>query len=187
MSAFPCTIALSSYSDLLVLERVIRELLQCQGPTCSFLQSAEYKRLKFTITRALTRPNRRCSAEEGGSGGDDDDNDANNDAKKTIHIPHSQLVMYVSRDCTTVLIQSKASVYLEVSAPPRLIAEKRKLYFRDVAQSRSCKSKPAAATEGAASAADDDDNNNDNDDAACCRDDDDANNEEDRLLPKRRR
>jgi hypothetical protein len=93
-----CTVTIESYSDLLVLERTIRDLLQCQSPACAFLQSAEYKRLKFSITRALsTRV-------------------ADEDAERVIHIPHSQLVMYVSDDCRTVLIQSKASVYLD--APP---------------------------------------------------------------------
>jgi hypothetical protein len=106
--SFPCTVALSRYSDLLVLERTIRELLRCQSPTCAFLQSAEYKRLKFTITRALSQP----------------DAPPDDDAEKVIHIPHSQLVMYVSDDCTTVLIQSKASVYLEVVAPPALSKRK---------------------------------------------------------------
>jgi hypothetical protein len=95
--SFPCTVALSSYSDLLVLERTIRELLQCQNPACAFLQSAVYKRLKFAITRSLSQPGAPLDE----------------DAETVIHIPHSQLVMYVSDDFRTVLIQSKAAVYLE--------------------------------------------------------------------------
>ena len=95
--SFPCTVAVSSYSDLLVLERTIRELLQCQSPTCAFLQSAVYKRLKFAITRSLSQP----------------DAPPDEDAETVIHIPQSQLVVYVSDDFRTVLIQSKAAVYLE--------------------------------------------------------------------------
>ena len=93
--SFPCTVAVSSYSDLLVLERTIRELLQCQSPTCAFLQSAVYTRLKFAITRSLSQP----------------DAPPDEDTETVIHIPQSQLVMYVSDDFRTVLIQSK--VYLE--------------------------------------------------------------------------
>jgi hypothetical protein len=91
-TTLPCTVNLNKYADLLVLERNIRELLRCQNPVCTFLQSAEYKRIKFAITRALSSAVQEKFEEE------------------VIHIPHSQLVMYVSNDFRTVLIQGK--VYL---------------------------------------------------------------------------
>jgi hypothetical protein len=129
--SFPCTVQIASYADLLVLERVIRELLQCQGPTCSFLQSAEYKRLKFTITRAMARrttptaqrhqadvadhhhhpnDNARNGDNEDAAADDDDDND-DALARQPIYIPHSQLVLYVADDYTAVLIiQNKVAL-----------------------------------------------------------------------------
>ena len=107
MSAtLPCTVNVSKYSDLLVLERNIRELLRCQNPVCTFLQSAEYKRIKFAITRALSSPMHNHED-------DTTTKPENVEEERVIHIPHSQLVMYVSNDFMTVLIQGKAAaVYI---------------------------------------------------------------------------
>ena len=152
-AAFPCTVALTSYTDLLTLERVIRERLQCHGPMCSFLQSAEYKRMKFAITRALARRTAAavsslCSstghdnndiARKLAAGEAEEDNDET-EVELPIHIPNSQLIIYMSDDCTTVLIQSKASVYLD--APPPMAGSKRKpTKIRNPAEPPCCRPK----------------------------------------------
>lgn len=46
---------ISDREGLLVLETKIRELLQCQGTQCAFLQTMEYSRLKQSILLRLAR------------------------------------------------------------------------------------------------------------------------------------
>ena len=87
MASLPYTTAIASYADIQALERDIQQLMRCKGNTCAFLQSAEYKTLTFAMTRGLmskTLP-----------------------ADQKIHIPHSNMVMHVSRDMK-ICIQSVA-------------------------------------------------------------------------------
>jgi hypothetical protein len=49
----PYLICLKNTGDFLKLEKFLRHQLQCQGSTCSFLQSAEYAAIKIAATHAL--------------------------------------------------------------------------------------------------------------------------------------
>ena len=79
MASLPYTMTVALYADILLLERDVRSLMRCQGNTCAFLQSAEYKTLKFAMMR-------------GGAF-----------EPQTIHIPHSNLVMQVSSGLTVTI------------------------------------------------------------------------------------
>ncbi len=68
----PYTMVIQKTEDILSLERDIRKMLRCQGNSCAFLQSAEYKTVKYAMTRAIHE----------GPGG----------LGHLLHIPHSNLV-----------------------------------------------------------------------------------------------
>jgi hypothetical protein len=87
----PYTLRIERTADLIGLEKDLRVLLQCQGRTCAFLQSAEYAALKFDVCHAL-RGARRADASE-----------------RTIYVPGSTLCIQVSADGLSIVIQSKAT------------------------------------------------------------------------------
>lgn len=45
----PFSFTIKNLNDILVLEKKIRLILQCEGSFCSFLQSVPYKHLKFIL------------------------------------------------------------------------------------------------------------------------------------------
>ena len=53
LAAVPFCMSIKKARDLLHLEKALRELLRCEGRTCTFLQSSVYARLKFEIQYAL--------------------------------------------------------------------------------------------------------------------------------------
>ena len=79
----PYTITIGSYADIQTLECDIRALMRCQGSTCAFLQSAEYRNLTFAMTRELISPQLMHAV---------------------VHIPHSNLVMNVSASAVGIKI-----------------------------------------------------------------------------------
>jgi hypothetical protein len=89
MASLPYTTTVASYGDIQLLERDIRVLMRCQGNTCAFLQSAEYKTLTFAMTRELAAMTREFPTLQ-------------------LHIPHSNLVMHVSSGIT-ISIQAVAT------------------------------------------------------------------------------
>jgi hypothetical protein len=78
--------------DFLRLEKVLRHLLQCQGPTCSFLQSADYVLLKLAATYAL-----RGSVDT-------------TPPPKPVYIPQSTLSIHLMEDKHTIVIREHAAV-----------------------------------------------------------------------------
>ena len=49
----PYLICLKTSGDFLKLEKFLRHQLQCQGSTCSFLQSADYAAVKIAVTHTF--------------------------------------------------------------------------------------------------------------------------------------
>jgi len=88
----PYTITLTKMEDFLRLEKVLRHLLQCQGPTCSFLQSADYVLLKLAATYAL-----RGSVDT-------------TPPPKPVYIPQSTLSIHLMEDKHTIVIREHAAV-----------------------------------------------------------------------------
>jgi hypothetical protein len=88
----PYTLRIQRAADLLALERDMRTLLQCQGRMCAFLQSAEYCTFKIHVHHAL----HGASCPEGGRA-----------VMRTMHIAGSTLVMHVSQDGLSVVVQSR--------------------------------------------------------------------------------
>jgi hypothetical protein len=87
----PYTLRIERTADLIGLEKDLRVLLQCQGRTCAFLQSAEYAALKFDVCHAL-RGARRADA-----------------AERTIYVSGSTLCLQVSDDGLSIVIQSRGT------------------------------------------------------------------------------
>ncbi len=99
MASLPYTTTIASYGDIQLLERDIRVLMRCQGNTCAFLQSAEYKTLTFAMTRELAAMTREFPTLQ-------------------LHIPHSNLVMHVSSGIT-ISIQASVAAEPAAEAEPR--------------------------------------------------------------------
>ncbi len=86
---------IATAKDIIALERDMRGLLQCQGRSCAFLQSAEYAALKISMYHALRElpPS----------------TDMRTMAGQTIYIPGSTLFIEVGEDGLRLLIQSKTT------------------------------------------------------------------------------
>jgi hypothetical protein len=101
----PWGIRIERPRDLLRLEEALRALLRCDGSACTFLQSAEYARLKIDTRHALRTPNFVG-------------------APRSIRVPGSTLVLHVDRDGRSVIVQNQQNLVLETpaadTAPPRL-------------------------------------------------------------------
>ena len=106
----PCSITLESMSDLLKLEKLIRELLHCQASNCSFLQSADYMALKFAITRNIQKRQMQPSSLLPSSTNESLDTEF---GSSVLHIPQSALTLFVSDNLSTIVIKSRNTVYIE--------------------------------------------------------------------------
>jgi hypothetical protein len=93
----PCIFSITKASDFLKIEKVLRFVLQCHGPTCSFLQSADYVDIKIAVIHAIQ--GRKC-----------DDKPL---VCKNIHIPNSSIVLYLLDDHKTIILKDKYSQYSE--------------------------------------------------------------------------
>lgn len=90
--------------DLLRFERDLRALLQCESHRCAFLQSASYAALRFRAQHALADP------------------DAPAAAAYTLRIPDSTLLLHVSDDGRTLVVQADPVLilYPQAAAGPPL-------------------------------------------------------------------
>ena len=91
----PRIFSITKASDFLKIEKVLRFVLQCHGPTCSFLQSADYVDIRIAAIHAIhgikcTDKPLLC---------------------KNIHIPNSSLVLYLLDDHKTIILKDKYSLY----------------------------------------------------------------------------
>ena len=100
----PYSVTLSSTADVLQLEKRIRELLNCQTSTCAFLQSAEYMKLKFAITRSIQNQHQESESPE---------ETIMHISERIIRVPNSTLFLCVSHDLATVILNSNDTVYVE--------------------------------------------------------------------------
>jgi hypothetical protein len=105
----PFSITLTKMGDFLKLEKVLRYLLQCQGKTCSFLQSADYVSIKLAATHAL----RGCIDK--------------NPPPKIVYIPQSTLMIHLLDDKSTIIIREQALCGLIKPSSSAPSTKKRKL------------------------------------------------------------
>jgi hypothetical protein len=92
----PYVIRIEQPRDLLRFERDLRVLLQCEGQNCAFLHSADYADIKFRARHAL------LSGEPG--------------TARMLHLPNSSLLLHVSDDCLTLVVQADPVLVLYPTA-----------------------------------------------------------------------
>ncbi len=91
-NTLPYMICLKSSGDFLKLEKFLRHQLQCQGPTCSFLQSADYAAVKIAVTHALRG---RISVDIA--------------VPQIVCIPNSSLILCLMDNHTTIMIREQVT------------------------------------------------------------------------------
>jgi hypothetical protein len=124
----PCIFSITKASDFLKIEKVLRFVLQCHGPACSFLQSADYVDIKIAVIHAIQ--GRKC-----------DDKPL---LCKNIHIPNSSIVLYLLDDHRTIILKDKYSQYSEDIKKGGNFQEKDLKCQNDGDDIRSCKRKRTA-------------------------------------------
>jgi hypothetical protein len=86
----PYTVDLKQVGDFLKLEKILRHQLQCQGSSCSFLQSAEYAAVKIAAMHAWQGRGLVDIA-----------------VPQIICIPNSSLMLHVMDSHTTIIIREQ--------------------------------------------------------------------------------
>ena len=95
-ATLPYFICIRSLGDFLKLEKFLRRQLQCQGTTCSFLQSADYAAVKIAATHALRGT--RVSGDI--------------EVPQIVCIPNSSLILCLVDNHSTIMIREQ-----EISVP----------------------------------------------------------------------
>lgn len=84
----PFSFSFQKVNDFLVFEKKIRKLLDCQSSFCSFLQSTNYKLLKFYIQNKLNNP--QC--------------DNYSIAQRVFYIPNTSYILCLLDNNSTVIL-----------------------------------------------------------------------------------
>ena len=98
----PYLICLKTSGDFLKLEKFLRHQLQCQGSTCSFLQSADYAAVKIAVTHTF---HGRVSV--------------GISVPQIVCIPNSSLILCLMDNHSTIMVREQVTsvVPITVSVP----------------------------------------------------------------------
>lgn len=98
----PYVLRIEHPRDLLRFERDLRALLECESPMCTFLHCAEYAAVKFDVRHALASQQQPSGIPP----------PASTTSARTLRIPNSTLMMHVSDDSLTFVVQLDPNLIL---------------------------------------------------------------------------